>query len=187
MGSKSPLYDPCCGTGTILIEAAMMAARQAPGLHRSFICESWPFMDKNELQRLREEAKSRCDYSRIPPIKGSDIDQEALLLANKHAGQADLKGYVDFSHKDLFHLSLPFEKGTLIANPPYGQRLSEEQQIKKLYRRLGDIGKNYPRWSVNTLTNYSGFERIYGKKAQKKRRLYNGRLECTYYMYTPST
>ena len=179
----TPFYDPCCGGGTLLIEAAMMAANQAPGLYREFACEKWPLLNHQAAALLREEALAVRKAKNLPPIMGSDIDGEALSISQKHIRQAHLEGAIKVEDKNLFSLSLPYENGTLITNPPYGERMSDIKEIQKIYRRLGTIARENPLWSCNVITSFPSFERAYGKKAAKKRRFYNGRLECNYYMY----
>lgn len=180
---NTPFYDPCCGSGTILIEAAMMAANQAPGLYRDFTCENWLFFDQKQMGILRQEAIDARQTKNLPPIMGSDIDGEVLSLSEKHIEQAHLQGAISVRKKDIASLALPYEKGTLVANPPYGERMADIPSVQTLYRQLGKTAKTNTDWSFNILTSYSGFERYFGKKAIKKRRFYNGRLECNYYMY----
>lgn len=181
-----PFYDPCCGSGTLLIEAAMMAANQAPGLYREFACESWPLFDEQGIGLLRQEAMAVKNTKNLPPILGSDIDQETLSLSQKHIRQAKLEGSIQTRYQDVFTLTLPEGPGTLVTNPPYGERLSDAAAVQNLYRRLGDIQKANEDWAFNVISSFSNFERAFGKRATKKRRFYNGRLECNYYMYYAS-
>ena len=178
-----PLWDPCCGTGTLLIEAAYFRANRAPGLTRSFACESWPFFPKKETQRLRAEAESRFDPSKIGMIGGSDIDPEALELCKRHIRQAGLAGKITVMQKDLKDLTLDAASPVFLTNPPYGERLSDRKQCESLYRALRQMTDRHPGSRLGVITAHTGFERCYGKKASQKRRLYNGRLECEYLVY----
>lgn len=175
-----PLYDPCCGTGTLLIEAAYIALDRAPGLTRAFDCEKWPFMPAPDMQRLRSEARMRFEAGLARPLRvsGSDIDPEAIILAEKHIRQAGLAGRVEVSVKDMRAVTLPPGPGALLANPPYGERLGDRKVARVVARALGELAARAPGWSLSALTGDRGFEAACGRRAQKRRRLYNGRLEC---------
>ena len=179
-----PLYDPCCGTGTILIEAAMIASRRAPGLSRSFLMEKWGWVPQKDLVRLRNEAKAAFQPALIPEIRGSDIDPEALELAGRHVRQAGLQDHIRLTQCDLRDLRLEEKNILFIANPPYGERLSDKKACEKLYHAMREMKERHDGSVLCVLTGNPGFERAYGKRAQKKRRLYNGRLECEYLTYT---
>ena len=178
-----PLYDPCCGTGTLLIEAAMKAARRAPGLTRSFACENFTCMPAPELARLREEAREAYHPEALFDISGSDIDPEALSLCRKHIAQGGFEGKISVETADLRTVSLPQAGGVFLANPPYGERLSDRDQCRALYRELGMLLRRHPGWRMGVIASDPGFERAFGRRADKKRRLYNGRLECEFFMY----
>ena len=180
---RKAIWDPCCGTGTILIEAAYIQANRAPGLTRSFACEAWQGSDKKAMQRIREEAQERFDLSKITLIGGSDVDPEALVLCKRHLKQAGLGGRVTVFEKDLRDLQAPFEAPCFIANPPYGERLSDRKQCEKLYHGMHMLMDRHPDSRMCVITAHHGFERCFGKRAQQKRRLYNGRLECEYCIY----
>ena len=181
--ADTPLHDPCCGTGTILIEAAMIAANRAPGLQRSFLMEKWPKLDGKLLDRYRNEAKAACHPERIASISGSDIDPEAIELCQKHIHQAGMDGWIHVSACDLRDLKLPHEKLQLIANPPYGERLNNQKECIALYRALRQLTDRHPGAYLAVLCGNPSFERAYGKRAKKKRRFYNGRLECEYMLF----
>lgn len=175
------LHDPCCGTGTLLIEAAMIQADRAPGLKRTFAMETWPGMPKGAFEALREEALVRFDPDKIHDISGSDIDPEALKLCKKHIVQAGLGGKIQVFQKDLRELTLDKEMPVcFIANPPYGERLSDKKQCEKLYREMRALYNRHPGSRFSAITAHTGFERCFGLRAAKKHRLYNGRLECEY-------
>ena len=179
-----PLHDPCCGTGTILTEAALMAAGRAPGLSRSFAMENIRCFRSLDTEALRSSLSAKADFSRVTGISGSDIDPDALDLARRHIRQAglDLQS-VPLSQVPLQELTLEAEGGVFICNPPYGERLSDRDQCRRLYRDLNLLRQRHPTWRLCAISSDPAFERSYGKKAAKKRRLYNGRLECVFYIY----
>ena len=177
------LHDPCCGTGTILIEAAYRAAHRAPGLTRSFACDGFPQFRDTDRDGIRRSVESDVDYDRIGMISGSDIDQEALTLAQRHVRQAGLNGKIDLQHCPLQNLQLSGEPGVFICNPPYGERLSDRKTCEKLYADLGKLQKRHPGWSLCAISSDPMFERAFGRRAAKKRRLYNGRLECEFMIF----
>lgn len=171
-----PLHDPLCGTGTLLIEAAFIAANRAPGLRREFACEAWRWMPKTAL---RAEAEARVDLSALEGITGADIDEQALTLARRHLAQAGLSGRIALRREDVRDAVVPVGPGLLLTNPPYGQRLSDRkgcEAVARALRRLGDASGR----SVGVLTAFTGFEKAFGRRADKRRRLYNGRLECEF-------
>ena len=178
-----PLWDPCCGTGTLLIEAAYLRSHRAPGLTRSFACEAWPGFPKSDMARLRQEAEARFDPSRIGMIGGSDIDPEALTLCKRHLKQAGLGGKITVMQKDLRELQLDADAPMFLLNPPYGERLSDKKKCEALYRELRALSDRHPGSRMGVITAHTGFERCYGRRATQKRRLYNGRLECEFMMY----
>lgn len=176
----TPLHDPCCGTGTLLIEAAFYAAHRAPGLTRAFDMEKWPRVDANALRDIREDARRQYDPGLIPQISGSDIDPEALKLAQRHIRQAGLEGKIKVFQKDLRDLQLDAEDLTFLTNPPYGERLGDRKQCESLYKAMKPLMARHPGCRLNVITSHPGFERVAGMKAFKKTRLYNGRLECAF-------
>ena len=182
-----PLYDPCCGTGTLLIEAAFIALNRAPGLKRTFACDEWGFMPKAECQAVREEALARFEEGSKRPmqIAGSDIDPAALELARRHIAQAGLNGRIQVIEKDLRNVSLSGEGGVLLCNPPYGERLGDRRAAQAVARQLYLLKQRSPGWSLCAITADTAFERSAGRRADKKRRLYNGRLECEFMTFQP--
>lgn len=178
-----PLWDPCCGTGTLLIEAAYLRARRAPGLSRSFACESWPGFPEKDMALLRQEAESLFDPSLIGSIGGSDVDSEALTLCKRHIKQAGLGGRITILQKDLRDLTLETAAPFFLLNPPYGERLSDRKACEKLYRDIRLLRDRHPGSRIGVITAHSGFERCFGQRAAQKRRLYNGRLECEFLIY----
>lgn len=178
------LYDPCCGTGTLMIEAAIKATERPAGISRSFACEKYPFMPKEEMAAIRREAKAAWREEAPFEIAGSDIDPEALELCRRHIRQAGLEGRIDVKRQDLRTLTLDGEPGVFLMNPPYGERLSDQKGARELYREIGLLLKRHPGWKLAVITADPAFERSFGKRADKKRRLYNGRLECEFYIYS---
>ena len=178
-----PLYDPCCGTGTILIEGAFMAANRAPGLRRSFAMDAFHVFRDCPLSRIRQHAAAEYHPDSMPSIAGSDIDPDAVKLANRHINQAEMSDYVRVLTSPLQNLVLSEKKGVFICNPPYGERLGDQKSCRMLYGELRKLKERHPLWSICIISSDPAFERYFGKRADKKRRLYNGRLECTYYVY----
>ncbi len=177
------LYDPCCGTGTLLIETAIKASGKPAGLNRSFACEQFSFMPKDAMADLKAEAQIKAVSDAGFDISGSDIDPEALTLAGRHIRQAGYQDRIHVSRQDLRTLQLEGEPGLFLCNPPYGERLSDQQQARALYKEMGLLLKRHPGWKMAVITSDSAFERSFGRRADKKRRLYNGRLECEFYIF----
>ena len=182
---KLPLYDPCCGTGTLLIEAAFIALNRAPGLRRAFAMEDWPIADAKVLESVRREAQAKYDEcaSRKITIAGSDIDPEAIELASRHIRQAGLAGRIDLSVKDMREVTLKGEPGAIIANPPYGERIGDKRVAHAVAKQLGELSKRCPGWNLYAFSADMGFEREYGRRATRRRRFYNGKIECEYHMF----
>ena len=178
--NKLPLYDPCCGTGTLLIEAAYVALDRAPGLTREFDCEKWPVMPKAEMEKLRAQARIRFGEGLKRPIRiaGSDIDPEAVKLALRHIKQAGLLGRIEIQCMDMRDVTPKGEPGVFLANPPYGERLGDVRVAHAVGRQLGALYERAPGWAMCVMSGDHGFEEVFGKRADKRRRLYNGRLEC---------
>lgn len=180
---EQPLYDPCCGTGTILTEAALMALNAAPGLKRSFAMEKMHAFRSVPFDEIRVKETARVSSDRPLRVAGSDISQEAVDLARRHILQAGLKDKVFVSCKPLQEVTLQEKGGVFICNPPYGERLGDQRTCRMLYRDLRMLKERHPTWSMCVISSDPAFERYFEKRADKKRRLYNGRLECTYYIY----
>ena len=174
------LHDPMCGTGTLMIEAAMRMANRAPGLTREFAMESWRDMPLDAFKAIREEAQAAFEPALIEGISGSDIDPEAVELANRHLKQAGLAGRVSFSVCDARQCRINAERGAFLCNPPYGERLSDRKACEELYREMGLLLRRHPGFTLSAITSHPGFERSFGRRADKKRRFYNGRLECEF-------
>ena len=172
--------DPMCGSGTMPIEAAMLARNMAVGMNRSFAAERWSFMDGRPFDIAREEARdSVIDVT--PDILGCDIDAHAIEVCKKHAKKAGVT--VRWMVRPVSEFSAPRESGIIVANPPYGERLMEKREAEKLYREMRDVFNKLTHWDINIITSHRDFERIYGKKADRRRKLSNGGMTCTLYRY----
>ncbi len=177
------LYDPCCGTGTLLIETAIKAIDRPAGIKRSFACEKYAFMPQQDMKALRAELTASCNEQTAFEIGGSDISPEALELCRRHIKQAGFENRISVQQQDLRTLQLEGEPGVFLINPPYGERISDQKGARELYREIGLLLKRHPGWKLAVITADPAFERSFGKRADKKRRLYNGRLECEFYLY----
>lgn len=178
-----PFLDPCCGSGTIPIEAAMIGHNLAPGLHRTFDAETWGRIPASLWEQARDEAFDLAEYDRELEIYGSDIDGGVLELAQQHLRAAGLSRSVKIERKALQQVQMNLPYGYLITNPPYGERMGEQEAVEELYRDMGKLGQHLGDWSVFVITAHKGFERLYGRRADKKRKLFNGRIECDLYQY----
>ncbi|MDL2237562.1 class I SAM-dependent RNA methyltransferase [Christensenellaceae bacterium OttesenSCG-928-K19] len=175
-------YDPMCGSGTIAIEAAMQAADMAPGIKRRFDAQSYSNAFHSAFKEAREDAKSRVKKPQMR-IYGSDIDAKSIRLAKEHAYNMDVGEWIDFSVRDAVWFSQPPNPAAIITNPPYAVRMGEEKQVEKLYKDLGRVFGKLQDTVIFIICSSDGFEKQYGKKADKRRKLYNGNLKCTYYQY----
>ncbi len=178
-----PLADSFCGSGTIPIEAALIAHRRAPGVSRTFLAEEWPAIPARLWHDAREEARSLARRPSGLTILASDIDADVLRLANYHATKADVADLIQFRQADATALGLLPSGSVLVTNPPYGERLGGQVEVTRLYRRLRDSLTCQERCAVNVLTANSRLERLWGVKADSKRKLFNGQIECRYFQY----
>ncbi|NLL31555.1 MAG: class I SAM-dependent RNA methyltransferase [Clostridiales bacterium] len=176
------LIDPFCGSGTILIEAAMIMQNIAPGLCRSFTCETWPTFDEDIFEQVREGAE-RAIKNKDIKLLGYDIDGRVLKVARGNAEKAGVAKYIEFHRRDFMNFSSSDKYGFIISNPPYGERLGEKKEVEELYKRFGQYKTKCQNWDFNILTSYEGFEKPFGRKSSKNRKLYNGKLKCYYYQY----
>lgn len=177
------LIDPFCGSGTIPIEAALIGLRMAPGLHREFDAESWPAIPVQLWRRAREEAGDSVLSQLKLKVHGFDIDGGVLSLARYHARRAGLGEAVTFQERPLSDLRSRQKYGYIICNPPYGVRLGEKDGVERLYREMRKVFGVMDTWSCCVLTAHPGFERFFGRRADKKRKLYNGKIQCNLYQY----
>ena len=176
--------DPTCGSGTIPIEAAMIAKNIAPGIMRKFVSENWDFIDKSYWKDARKEAYSKIDVSSKPEIYGSDIDAKAIEIAKANAKLAGVDDYIRFEVKPLNKINIKnFDYGTCICNPPYAERIGILEEVENLYKDMGKIFNSNKTFSTYILTSYENFEDLYGKKANKKRKLFNGNIKVDFYQF----
>jgi putative N6-adenine-specific DNA methylase len=177
-----PFIDPFCGSGTIPIEASLIATNTAPNLNRSFAFDTW----KNSAvtsEKAKDEAKQLIIHDRNLRISGFDIDSKATKLAIRHAAAAGVSSLIHFQTADMRTISSRFQKGVIVTNPPYGERLMSETEVAALYRDFGKLYRSLDNWSLNAITSYGNFERVFGGRADKTRKLYNAQLECRLYQY----
>lgn len=178
------LVDPFCGSGTIPIEAAMMAANMAPGMNRSFLAESWThIISRKEWYACMDEAAELVDFSQMPDIQGYDIDDEMVGIARENAKLAGVEQYIHFQRRGIEALSHPKKYGFIITNPPYGERLEDKNTIASIYRTLGERYRQLDSWSLYMITSYEDAQQMIGRKADKNRKIYNGMLKTYYYQF----
>lgn len=178
------LVDPCCGSGTIPIEAAMIGMNIAPGLGRTFACQEWEFIDEKLWKEERKLAYEAIDYDADIRIKARDINPEALEAARENAEEAGVDDCIDFEVADIETLEAEEENGIIITNPPYGERIGEEAGIKKIYSKLKRFFKENEDWSLFIITTDEGLEeKVMGREANRRRKLFNGRLKTCYYQF----
>lgn len=175
------LVDLFCGSGTILIEAGRIVKNIPSGLDRDFAFLHFEKFDVSFYAKMLEEAKNAIVKSENVTLIGYDIEESQIKLARAHAKKAGVSDVVRFEVKDMREFSSTESYGVIVTNPPYGERISDRNQIVKLYRDFGKVYKSLNEWSVFAITPVTDFERLFGKKADKKRKIYNGKLECTYY------
>jgi len=178
-----PLLDPFCGGGTIGIEAALIGRNMAPGMNRTFAAGDWPASDSSLAARAIEEARDLALFDRPLEILGSDIDPEQAQLARDHAHHAGLGNSLKFSVKAFADLDCDLEYGCLFCNPPYAERIGHKSDVEEIYRSMPDVLRRLKTWSHYILTSYRRFEAIVGQKADRRRKLYNGPIECTYFQF----
>jgi putative N6-adenine-specific DNA methylase len=176
------LADLFCGSGTIPIEAALIGKNIAPGLNRSFVSEQWPTMGADVWQQVREGARKSINNKEFQ-ILASDIDGRLLKTARENARLAGIAEHIAFQKLPMAEFSSKKKYGVVISNPPYGERLGEAEEVAQIYKELGNLYKGLDSWSFYILTSNEDFQKFFGEKAHKNRKLYNGRLMCYYYQY----
>ena len=180
---RDPLCDPFCGSGTIPIEAALIAKNRAPGLNRSFSAQKWGWLDKRFWMDAASEAQDR-EFDGEYEIWGGDLDPEAVALARHNAKLAEVDDIVRFDVDDARTFHWGGLCGRVVTNPPYGERVMERKEAEELYRAFGRAWDKFPdSWKLYLLSSHTEFERTFGRKAGKKRKLYNGMLKCDLFMY----
>ena len=178
-----PFYDPTCGSGTIPIEAALIGKNIAPGLNRSFAAEKWTFFTPGVFDKVREEAKKEIRTELQLDILGADIDSSMIEIAKQNAIKAGVADQIEFKQMQLKDFRTKKENGIIVANPPYGDRLLSEEQAQAIYKQMGETYAPLETWSKYILTSDLTFEDHYGKKATKKRKLYNGAIRTDYFQF----
>ena len=182
--TDNPFVDPVCGSGTIPIEAALIGHNIAPGINRSFACEQWTNLTPAGLSdEVRDEADAQADYDVELDIHGYDIDQNMIDIAQENCRAAGLTHDITFKQLAVKDWHTDKINGVIVANPPYGERLSDHEAVHELYRQMGDIYRPMTTWSKYILTADLEFEKYYGAPATKRRKLYNGALRTDLFQY----
>lgn len=178
------LVDPFCGSGTIPIEAAMMAAHMAPGMNRGFTAETWRhIVDSKCWYRAADEAESMVNLDVETDIQGYDIDDEMVSIARANARMAGVEKLIHFQRRGVEQLSHPKKYGFIITNPPYGERLEDKENLPRLYGTIGERYRLLDSWSLYLITSYENAEQAIGRKADKNRKLYNGMMKTYFYQF----
>lgn len=178
------LYDPMCGSGTIAIEAALIGRNIAPGLNRSFASQNWPAVSEECWKEAKIEARKQIDLDSEIKIYASDISERAVKIAKENAIEAGVDDCIEFFVKDVMHIKEPMcSHGIMITNPPYGERIGDVSQIQNLHNHLGKVFGRDKTWSCYIITSIESFERDFGRKADRKRKLFNGDVRVDYYQY----
>ncbi|MED4907264.1 THUMP domain-containing class I SAM-dependent RNA methyltransferase [Brevibacillus centrosporus] len=175
--------DPFCGSGTIPIEAALIGQNIAPGMNREFVSESWPAIPKSAWREARAETHDLARYDQKLEIIGTDIDEEILKIARTNALEAGVDDLIHFQRMDVRDIRTKKKYGYLICNPPYGERLGEWKQVSRMYGEMGKTFAALDTWSFYVITSDELFEEHFGRKASKKRKLYNGNMKVDYYQF----
>lgn len=177
------LWDPFCGSATIPLEAALIMTNTAPGIRRRFSAEKYAFLNEGIWKNAREEAvyaiNRKCGFSAL----ASDIDADVLRTAEANIKRAGMEKYVKTFVKDAVSIKKEDIRTTIVCNPPYGERLDSIREARMLYKKLGESFRQLSPWQIYVITTEEEFEKLYGKKADKVRKLYNGMLKCNYYQY----
>ncbi|MDL2232966.1 class I SAM-dependent RNA methyltransferase [Ruminococcaceae bacterium OttesenSCG-928-L11] len=177
------VYDPMCGSGTLLIESALRAFRIAPGVRRKFAAESWSSMHRNVWEQERKAAIEAINRDAKFHAHGFDIDPEAIRLTKENADKAAVGKRVSSLKQDIDGFAVPDEPAIVLCNPPYGERLLEIREAEELYRRMGKVFARHPQLKLYIISPHEQFESFFGRRADKKRKLYNGMIKCQLFMY----
>ena len=180
---KRPFLDPFCGSGTMVIEGALIALNVAPGLMRKFDFQDWQYFDQTLYAQAVSEAKSKECRDREINFVGSDVDVKAIKLAKRHAERAGIADKVNFVVRDVADLQMQFEYGSIVTNPPYGERVYDIKQAEECYKNLGLALKNQRGWSVFAITSAKSFPRYFGRKPDREKKIFNSNKECRFYYY----
>lgn len=180
----TPFIDPFCGSGTIAIEACLIAQNIAPGFNRDFVSEEWNIMPPNIYDDMRDEADQQANYDKDIQVFASDIDPEMVEIAKRNAKEVGLADIIQFSVKDVNTLTIDTDESVaLVGNPPYGERIGDREEVEEMYRYIGKLMNQHSHLSTYILTSNKEFEFLVNRKATKRRKLFNGYIECTYYQY----
>ena len=180
---RDPFCDPFCGSGTIAIEAALIARNRAPGLDRSFSAQKWPILPAGAWMEAADEAMDR-EFDGSYDIWGGDIDPKAVAIARSNAEKAGVEDLVRFEVADALSFRREEPYGKIVTNPPYGERIMEKREAEDLYRGFGRAFRALPDgWTLSLLSSHTEFERTFGRNADRKRKLYNGMLKCDLFLY----
>lgn len=180
---KKPFADPFCGSGTLAIEAARIALDIPPNAQRKFAFDDWKFFDKNVRKMVVEQALDNVKRDRDIKIFASDIDPKAIKIARRHAERAGLKDKIEFGVADVKNFRSNLTGGTIVTNPPYGERVYDREEAEACYKSLRKVVDGLDDWSLFLITSAKNFEKIYGKRADRNRKLYNSEKECKFYYY----
>lgn len=178
--------DPFCGSGTLPIEAALKSLNIAAGVNRKFDYMNWKHAPKGVYKTALEKAKDGETRDKKVEILASDISENAVSIAKYHAKRAGVDGVIKFKVSDVKDFNSNICRGVLMCNPPYGARLGEDSEVKEIYKSLGAVYKNLPDWNAYILCGFPEFERYFGKRADKRKKIYNANIECVYYSYLSS-
>lgn len=178
-----PFVDPFCGSGTIAIEAALIGQNIAPGFNRDFVSEDWEWIGKDLWNKARLEVEEKANYDQPLTIFASDIDHRMVQIAKENAEEAGLGDLIQFKQMQVKDFTTNLEFGVIVGNPPYGERLGEKKAVEQMYKEMGKAFEPLDTWSVYMLTSNENFEEAYGRKATKKRKLFNGFIKTDYYQY----
>lgn len=178
-----PFVDPVCGSGTIPIEAALIGQNIAPGFNREFASEDWHWIGQEKWDKAFEEAEDLAKYDQPLDIIASDIDHRMIEVAKQNSKEAGLGELIQFKQMQVKDFTTKKEYGVVVGNPPYAERLGEQKQVENMYKEMGKVFTPLDTWSVYVLTAHEQFEQFYGKKATKKRKLFNGFIKTDYYQF----
>jgi putative N6-adenine-specific DNA methylase len=176
------MWDPMCGSGTIAIEAAMQMRNIAPGMRRNFAAERFPYVPERLWRDAKEEALEGITPSQFE-VFASDVDEECVRLTKDNAYRAGVLNSMKVFRQDARRISAPGRRGTIVTNPPYGERIGTVEEVERLYRDIGVHFRSLAPWQVYVITSHEGFERFYGKRADKVKKLYNGMIPCYLYQF----
>lgn len=178
-----PFVDPFCGSGTIPMEAALIGQNIAPGFNRSFASENWDWIGKENWNDARMEVEDLAKYDQPLDISGHDLDHRMIEVAKENAFEAGLSDVINFKQMQVSDFTTKKEYGVIVGNPPYGERIGEKSAVEQMYKEMGKTFESLDTWSIYIITSHPEFEKLYGRQATKKRKLFNGFIRTDYYQY----